>query len=385
MFANNNKIKIEKGYTSMKTSKRFMLGLSSAAVLAMVVTGCGSSTPQANSSSTKPADTLKPAETAKPAETVKASAAPMPKVTIMVGGLEKVIYLPFRLTESLGYFKDEGLNIELINEAAGQSAEEALIAGEIQGVGGFYDHTIDIQSKGKSLESVVQMAGIPGERLMVSNKLKDKIKTLADLKGHTIGVTGLGSSTNFLANYLVTKGGHTGKDYTPVPVGAGQTLIAAMQQGKIDLAVTTEPTVSLLISKNIASVLVDMNTVEGTKEALGGNYPATSLYMANAYVKDHPDVVQHLANAFVHCLNWMSSHTPEEIADKLPKEYYAGDKDMYLTALKSTLPMFTKDGKMPADAPPKVLEVLTAINPKLKDANIKLDQTFTTEFVDKVK
>ncbi|MCZ8515018.1 ABC transporter substrate-binding protein [Paenibacillus filicis] len=359
---------------------KLSLGVSCAALLATLVAGCG---PTASTQAPK-ADAPSSSSSPSPAsDTAKAPAKPLPKVTIMVGGLEKIIYSPYMLTEKLGFFKDEGLTVELMNEGAGQSAEEALIAGEVQGVGGFYDHTIDMQSKGKALESVVQMAGIPGERLMVANTLKDKIKTLADLKGHTIGVTGLGSSTNFLANYLVTKGGNTTKDYTPLPVGAGQTLIAAMQQGKVDLAVTTEPTVSLLKDKNIASVLVDMNTKEGTLQAIGGNYPSTSLYMQNSYVKSYPEVVQHLANALVKTLKWMSTHSPDEIADKLPPEYYAGDKALYLTALKETLPMFTADGKMPADGPQKVMEVLSTFNPKLKDAKINLNDTYTTEFVDK--
>ena len=58
---------------------------------------------------------------------------------------------------------------------------------------------------------------------------------------------------------------------------------------------------------------------------------------------------------------------------------------MYLTALKASLPMFTTDGIMPTGGPEKVLEVLSAYNTKLKDANIKLDQTFTTEFAKKAK
>jgi NitT/TauT family transport system substrate-binding protein len=303
----------------------------------------------------------------------------------MVGGLEKVIYLPFKLTEALGYYKDEGLNVELVNEAAGQNAEEALIAGEIQGVGGFYDHSIDLQSKGKNVESIVQMGKVSGERLMVADRVKDKIKSVADLKGTTIGVTGLGSSTNFLANYLVVKGGHETKDYTPIPVGAGATLIAAMQAGKIDLAVTTEPTVSLLLAKHLASVLVDMNNSEGSKQSLGGEYPATSLYMMNDYVQKNPDIVQHLANAYVKTLKYISTHTPDEITDKLPKEYLAGDRSMYVTALKGSLPMFTTDGVMPEGGPELVLKVLSAYNKKLVSANIKLDQTYTTEFVKKAK
>jgi NitT/TauT family transport system substrate-binding protein len=373
----------------MRLGKTFSLGISSILAFSLLLSACSkssttasSSSPAANASTpTAAAATAAPAETPAPA----ATAASSKKLTIMVGGLEKVIYLPFKLTEALGYYKDEGLNVELVNEAAGQNAEEALIAGEIQGVGGFYDHSIDLQSKGKNVESIVQMGKVSGERLMVADRVKDKIKSVADLKGTTIGVTGLGSSTNFLANYLVVKGGHETKDYTPIPVGAGATLIAAMQAGKIDLAVTTEPTVSLLLAKHLASVLVDMNNSEGSKQSLGGEYPATSLYMMNDYVQKNPDIVQHLANAYVKTLKYISTHTPDEITDKLPKEYLAGDRPMYVTALKGSLPMFTTDGVMPEGGPELVLKVLSAYNKKLVSANIKLDQTYTTEFVKKAK
>jgi NitT/TauT family transport system substrate-binding protein len=306
-----------------------------------------------------------------------------PKVKIMVGGMEKIIYLPAKLTENLGYFKQEGIDVELINEGAGQSAEEALIAGQVDGVVGFYDHTIDLQAKGKYLQSVIQFGVTPGETLMVSNKIKDQIKGISDLKGKNIGVTGLGSSTNFLANYLVTKGGHTTKDYIPVPVGAGNTLIAAMQQGRIDLAVTTEPTVSLLEAKKLASPLVDMSSNDGTKQALGGRYPAACLYMKSDYIKAHPEIVQKLVNAFSKTLKFIQTHKPEEIAAHLPSGYYAGNKEMYIRALSHSITMFSSDGKMPADGPAKVFEVLSTFKPELKQAHIKLDETYTTEFVDK--
>src|SRR3954447_23267083 len=78
------------------------------------------------------------------------------KVTIMVGGYEKQIYLPAKLAEALGYFKDEGLDVELLNEPAGVDAENEMLAGAVQAVVGFYDHSIDLQAKGKFVESVVQ-------------------------------------------------------------------------------------------------------------------------------------------------------------------------------------------------------------------------------------
>jgi NitT/TauT family transport system substrate-binding protein len=71
------------------------------------------------------------------------------KVVIMVGGITKLVYLPVRLTEQLGYFKAEGLDVELLSQSAGVDAETELLTGAVQGVVGFYDHTIYLQSKGE--------------------------------------------------------------------------------------------------------------------------------------------------------------------------------------------------------------------------------------------
>src|SRR5207302_10351054 len=78
-----------------------------------------------------------------------------PKMSIMVGGLEKIIYLPAMLTQRLGYFKDAGVDVTLYNEQTGHSAEEEMIAGRVDGVAGFYDHTLDLQATGKTPESLV--------------------------------------------------------------------------------------------------------------------------------------------------------------------------------------------------------------------------------------
>src|ERR1700741_2989973 len=125
------------------------------------------------------------------------------KISIMVGGYEKQIYLPAKLAESLGYFKDEGLEVELLNESAGVDAENQLLAGAVQGVVGFYDHCVDLQAKGKFIKSVVQFSQAPGEVELVSAK-HPEIKSFADMKGKSVGVTGLGSSTNFLTLYMAS-------------------------------------------------------------------------------------------------------------------------------------------------------------------------------------
>ncbi|KUO12499.1 ABC transporter substrate-binding protein [Streptomyces sp. DSM 15324] len=305
------------------------------------------------------------------------------KVKIMVGGLDKVIYLPAMLTQRLGYFDAEGLDVELLSEPAGVQAETALVSGQVQGAVGFYDHTLDLQVKGKAVESVVQFSQAPGEVEIVSTKAEGKITSPEDFKGRKLGVTGLGSSTDFLTKYLAVKNGVKVSEFTPVAVGAGPTFISALEQGAIDAGMTTDPTVANILDKKAGRVLIDMRTPQGSMEALGGPYPSSSLYMQTDWVNSHKDTVQKLAHAFVKTLQWMSTHSAAEIAGKMPADYSQGNKTLYAVAIKSTLPMFTKDGVMPAQGPETVEKVLKAFNPAIQNADVDLSKTYTTEFVEK--
>src|SRR2546421_3129491 len=174
------------------------------AVLALTLAGCGG--------------------TAKP--TGGAGSGPT-TVRLMVGGLNKQIYLSAKLTAQLGYFAQQGLTVQLSDEPAGVDAETAMLAGQVDGVVGFYDHTIDLQGKGKQTESVVQLQQAPGEVELCRSDLADTIKSPADWKGRRLGVTGLGSSTNFLTKYLAVHNGLSATDITSVAVEAGAGLLAA--------------------------------------------------------------------------------------------------------------------------------------------------------------
>ncbi|MCO5969978.1 ABC transporter substrate-binding protein [Actinoallomurus soli] len=306
-------------------------------------------------------------------------------VKIMVGGIDKVIYLPAKLTEQLGYFKEQGLDVQLLTEPAGAQAENVLISGDVQGVVGFYDHTIDLQTKGKCIESVVQFADVPGEVEVVAAGKAGQITSPANFKGKKLGVTSPGSSTDFLTQYLATKNGVPTSGYTTVKAGAGQTFIATLNNGGIDAGMTTDPTVAKLTSTGQGKVLLDMRTEAGTKAALGGLYPSSSLYMNCDYVKNNAATVQKLANAFVKTLGWIKAHKPAEIAAKMPADYAGGDPKLYEKAVADSIGMFTADGVMPADGAKNVLNVLAQFSPNVKGRqdSVDLSKTYTTEYVSK--
>jgi NitT/TauT family transport system substrate-binding protein len=301
-------------------------------------------------------------------------------ISIMVGGLSKQIYLPNMLTKQLGYFDQEGLDVTLIDEASGQSSEDAVLAGQVQAGSGSYNHTIELQAAGKKMECVVQLDIAPGEAEMVSTKEAGQIKSVTDLKGKNLGVTELGSGTQTLTIALPHKAGISQDQAHYVPVGAGDTFIAAMQQGHIDAGMTTEPTISRLLTSGVGKVLVDLRTPESTSAALGGPYPFICVFMNNDYVNSHKDVVQKMVNAYVKTMKWIQTHSADEIAAKMPADYYANNKDLYVTALKSQMTIFSPDGKMPTGGPESVLNIEKQVNKTVQGAQIDLSTTYTNDF-----
>ncbi len=342
-------------------NRRF--GLVASIVFVLILSACGSSSGSTGSGGS--------------------SGSAKTQLKIMVGGLSKQIYLPNMLTKQLGYFDQQGLDVTLIDEASGQSSENEVLAGQVDAGSGSYNHTIELQAAGKQMEAVVLLNVAPGEAEIVSAKVASQIHSVKDLKGKNLGVTELGSGTQTLTTALLHNVGITPDQVHFVPVGAGDTFIAALQQGKIDAGMTTEPTISRILATGVGKVLVDLRSPQSTQAALNGPYPFISLFMNNSYVNSHKDVVQKLVNAYVQTLKWMHTHTAAEIADKMPADYYAGDKALYVTALQNQMAIFSPDGSMPSGAPQSVLNTEYQSNLIPKDKQIDLNATYTNEFVSK--
>ena len=327
-----------------------------------------------------------PASSAAGTAAAPATKAPPTKVSIMVGGLNKQIYLPNMLTEKLGYFKDENLDVDLIDEPSGKDTTTEVVAGAVDFGSGSYDHTIDIAAAGKQITMVALLLQEPGEFVMVSSKVADKVKSPADWKGLNAGVTSIGSGTHTLMRAMTIKAGLKVSDVNFVAASAGDTFIAAMKQGKIDVGITTQPTVLRLQKTGDAKLLVDLSKIDTTRAALGGDYPFISLFARADYIAKNRETTQRVVNAYVKTLKWIQTHSPAEIADKLPPDYYGADKESYVQALKDSMGMFSPTGKMDKSAAEFVFNTIKPFNDAVqKNPNIDLTKTYTNEFVDAVK
>ena len=85
-----------------------------------------------------------------------------------VGGQAQLVYLPVTLAAQLGYYHDEGLEVELHDFPGGSKALEALLGGSADVVAGFFDHTVQMAAEGKHVRSFVAMLRYPGLALIVS-------------------------------------------------------------------------------------------------------------------------------------------------------------------------------------------------------------------------
>jgi NitT/TauT family transport system substrate-binding protein len=88
----------------------------------------------------------------------QAQAPEKKKVTIAVGGKNLFYYLPLSVAERQGYFKDEGIEVEIPNFAGGSQALRALVGGSADMVSGAYEHTINMVAKKQPIKAVVLQA-----------------------------------------------------------------------------------------------------------------------------------------------------------------------------------------------------------------------------------
>ncbi|HKC26504.1 MAG TPA: ABC transporter substrate-binding protein [Jatrophihabitans sp.] len=304
----------------------------------------------------------------------------MPTVSLMVGGIDKQIYLPYELAQRLGYYHKYGVNVSLSTESSGGvGAEDAMVSNQVNMAGAWYNHTIDFQAKGKDVIDLVQLSGAPGEREMCGTN--SGVHSAADFRGKTLGVTDLGSGTDSLTQFLAAQKGIKRSDYHTQAVGAGSTAIAAIKGGSAQCVMTTQPTVTAMQQMHIAYSAIDLATTSGASAALGGAWPAAGVLATAAWANSHKAVVQKVVDALVATMHWINTHTAAQIADKMPPSYVQNGlvtKADYISALNQDKGQFLPDGIMPAGGPKTVLAMEVMIGHAT--SSIDLSKTFTNEY-----
>lgn len=305
------------------------------------------------------------------------------KVTLAIGGASCLCYLPTMLAKQLGEYEKAGVNVDVVEFKGGSEALKAVMGGSADVVSGYFDHCVNLAAKGQHLQSFVVYDRYPGFALVVSPKHAATINSIKDLANKKVGVSAPGSSTDFFLKYILKKNGVDPNSVGVIGVGLGASAIAAMEQGQIEAAIMLDPAVTVLQSKDKdLKILSDTRSQKDTLAVFGGEYPGGALYTKAEWIAAHPKEVQAMTNAIISTLKWIHSHTPEEIADKMPAEYVGKDKALYIAALKNTMAMYSETGRMDPKGAEAVLAVFSQSSPEIANAKIDLSKTYTNTYVD---
>ncbi len=317
---------------------------------------------------------------------VAAGAPPeKPQVVIAVGGKATLYYLPLTLAERLGYFRDEGLQVEISDFPGGAKALQALIGGSADIASGGYEHTLQMQAKGQRLQAFV----LQGNAALAVSLVKGKFEAYAgpkDLRGKRIGVTAPGSSTHMIVNHLLASAQLKPEDVSIIGVGTGASAVGAARAGQIDVLSSVEPALVMLERSGDAKVVHETYTESGARAVFGGRIPSASLYARQSFVQNNPNTVQALTNAMVRALRWLSQATTEQIVAAVPPEYTLGDRASYVAALERLRPVYSRDGRIAPEGVALAHRMVAVHDPSVKAAaGLDESATYTNAFVEKVR
>ena len=307
------------------------------------------------------------------------------KISLAVGGKAAFYYLPLTISEQLGYFKAEGLDVEVSDFSGGARALQAVVGGSADVCSGAFEHTINLQAKNQMYRAFVLQGRAPQIAFGVSTKTMPNYKSVADLKGKKIGVSAPGSSTNMMANLVLSRAGLKASDVSFIGVGTAAGALTALRSGQIDAMSNTDPVMTMLEQKGDVKIISDTRTLKGTVEVFGGSMPAACLYASQDFIDKNPNTCQALANAIVHGLKWLQTAGPGDIIKTVPESYLLGDRALYLASFNKVRESISLDGIIPEDGARTALRALASFDPGVKADKIDLGKTYTNDFARRAK
>lgn len=258
-----------------------------------------------------------------------------------------------------------------------------MIGGSADVVSGAYEHTLNMQAKGQFLQCFVQQGRAPQIAIGISAAKAKTYKSAKDFKGLKVGVSAPGSSTHMIVNHFISTGGLKPSDISVIGVGLGATAIAALKSGQIDAVSNTDPVMTKLEQDGDVKIIADTRTLKGTEQVLGGPMPAGCLYAPVEFIRKNPNTVQALTNAIVRADRWIHSASPQDVLRTVPETYLLGDKALYLFSFRKVREAISPDGVISDAGARTALKVIPTFNPEVKAKEIKLELTYTNEFVKK--
>lgn len=309
---------------------------------------------------------------------VRAADSPRPeksRLSIAVSGKAELHQLPLVVAEQLGYFRQEGLDVEVHD---GTVSEGDIFSGT-------FDQVISLQARGRPTQSFVLQARAPAMALGVSIRQVPNFRDMADLRGLRIGVPWTGSASHLMARMVMARAGLSPGDVSFVGVGTNALAPDRLRAGQVEALCHTDPVMTLLEQRAEVRIVSDARTLKGTRLVFGGPMPSTCLHAPVEFVQKNPLTCQAAAHAIVRALKWLQTAGPRDLLTTVPEAYMLGDRALYLAAFERQRETIAVDGLLPLEGARTAVLALEGFDPAVRVDRIDLKTTFTNEFAQRAK
>jgi NitT/TauT family transport system substrate-binding protein len=294
---------------------------------------------------------------------------------------EPIAFLPVRVAQTLGYFEAEGLAVELSEVAGGTKAIEALLGGSVDVAAASISDVVQLAAEGRDVRGFLVLYTRPSSVLAVAPALSGTIRTIRDLKGHTIGVSTPGSWTHQFLNFLLVTNGLSPEDVSTVSVGMSASSVAALEHGTVDAAVLLASAVTAFEERHTSSPFIaDTRTLAGARQVFGSEtFPSLSLVAEDRWLGANADTAQRVARAVKKGMRWVRDRPAEQVRQMIPDAARMSEK-ADLQAIQRMQQGISTDGLMSAAAAELVEKFVAISNPKVRAAHIDTARIYTNEF-----
>jgi len=239
-----------------------------------------------------------------------------------------IFYAPQYVALTQGFFKEEGLDIELTNGAGADKVMTAVLSGQVDiGFAG-PEASVYVYNEGKEDHSVVFAQLTNGDGTFLMGREPEANFKWSNLEGKTVIGGRKGGMPAIVLQYVLSKNGlTTGKDVFIDTTMQFAAMPGAFMGGQGDYVIIFEPTASSMEKEGKAYIVASLG-----KES--GEVPYTAYFSKKSTIEKNPQLLQKFTNAIYKGQQWVANHTPEEIAKAIKPQFPEENDQILVSAVK---------------------------------------------------
>lgn len=275
-------------------------------------------------------------------------AEPM-RITVSVPGPGAASYLPVELITRIGADKAEGAQLDVRFVSGGGIAIEDLLNNNADFAVLGLPAAMSARLRDNRVVALAALNDLPLYVLLVRQALKGKVKSIADLKGRTVGVhsNSLTTRTNShqLLELVLKKNGVPPGSYRVVTVGQRwESEEAMLATGDADAIMGDEPHAARMVANKSAFQLLHLGDPLASKAIPGGAFLRGSLIGRADKLEQEQRKYETMVKIMRRTLHWIATHKPEEIVAQIDLKDPEEGKFL-LETLRKYPRQYSKDGK----------------------------------------